>query len=309
MNRKLLFVAALLACVTGFSLNSADACSRRRCHTVCVPVCEPICCIPCCDQTPTAPTAKQIFEQTIAEVKAFADDSEDTKKHIDATVKEIEDTWNAGEDAQKEWIDAYATPAITDDEQKSFEKYANGLGDGKAAEVDRWQKLSNAGKRYYLHLFVTSGETAWLLDYAQGLNQVVVQNKPLAVVFGTGANSGAKALQTAVARHAVSQILANHYICVYVDTASATGKELSKRFGITKATGLVLSDRSGEKQAFWHEGSLSNSRIASYLRKYADPLTLVESTEKRGSPRNLSRAAIAAVPQRSFTVTTTLISD
>ena len=76
-----------------------------------------------------------------------------------------------------------------------------------------------------------------------------------------------------------TKLLADKYVCVYADTASPAGKALAAMFDVQRDQGVVLSDRTGATQAFWHQGQLSNQNLARYLQKYADDQTVVRTTE------------------------------
>src|ERR1017187_9380090 len=49
------------------------------------------------------------------------------------------------------------------------------------------------------------------------------------------------------------------------------GKKFAQEFGITGNVGVVLSDRAGSTQAFWHQGDMTSKVLAGYLQKYAAP--------------------------------------
>jgi hypothetical protein len=52
-----------------------------------------------------------------------------------------------------------------------------------------------------------------------------------------------------------------------------------------QGSGLVISDRTGEKQAFRHEGSLAGEDLTRALKKYADPNVVVYTTQTNASER------------------------
>jgi hypothetical protein len=103
----------------------------------------------------------------------------------------------------------------------------------------------------------------------------------LAVVFGSGQEGWAKMVRTEDSR----LLLAEQYVCVYVDTATDAGKTLAQKFGITNPMGVVLSDRSGDVQAYWHEGDLADASLTRSLRKFGDPTLKVTTTEREGVVR------------------------
>jgi hypothetical protein len=119
----------------------------------------------------------------------------------------------------------------------------------------------------------------WQKDYRQAQQQVAAQKKPLVVVFGAGPQGWSKVVSEASPSVEAKQLMSNDYVCVYVDTASPSGKELAQQFGITGNVGLVISDRSGANQAFWHQGDLSNQSLVRYLQKFAAPQMTLQATE------------------------------
>ncbi|MBI3822791.1 MAG: hypothetical protein HY289_08940 [Planctomycetes bacterium] len=126
---------------------------------------------------------------------------------------------------------------------------------------------------------------SWQTSYTAAQTQVTAQKKPMVVVFGSGANGWAKLVRAEAPALEVSRLLAEQYVCVYVDTSAPQGQKLASDFGIAGGVGLVISDRSGESQAFWHQGDMSNDNLSQYLKKYADPTVAVQRTETTGSAR------------------------
>ncbi len=57
------------------------------------------------------------------------------------------------------------------------------------------------------------------------------------------------------------------------------GRDLARKFEVTSSFGLVISDRTGGHQAFWHEGMLTADALEGYLTKYADPQRPLVTTE------------------------------
>jgi hypothetical protein len=130
-----------------------------------------------------------------------------------------------------------------------------------------------------------SAAPAWQTNYSQAQEKAAAQQKPLAVFFGSGANGWVKAVSDGSPAAEVKNVLADKYICVYADTATPAGKKLAQDFAITANSGVVIGDRTGSFQSFWHQGSLSNQNLTRYLQKYADPSVVVRTTETAGSSR------------------------
>jgi len=302
MMRRLIAVG-LFVFMTALALTTVDACFRRRSRGNC---CEPSCCIEVVPVDPgTGGTTgtdgfvlteeqKKIFEKTIEEVKTFnVGGTDDEKQLVDAIVKEITtDYLNAGAEKQKEWLD-YATPDLSAAEKAAYKKYVGEIKkkEDKDAEVDFIEKLSNPGKRYYLFNWVQlKVETSWQNDYNTARQLAAAQKRPMAIVFGSGANQQAEIVGKGLG---LNSVLASDYLCVYIDVTTAAGRQLADNVCITGSVGMVVTDRGLNHQAFWHQGGLENVRVGQYLRKYADPLTVVDSTETVAARANLARSTPA----------------
>jgi hypothetical protein len=60
---------------------------------------------------------------------------------------------------------------------------------------------------------------------------------------------------------------------------------------------MVISDRAGSHQAFWHQGDMSNQDMARCLETYADPRMVVQTTAPATTSRDSSYPAQAATTQ------------
>ena len=118
---------------------------------------------------------------------------------------------------------------------------------------------------------------SWHMDYAAAQKQGAETKKPLAVVIGHGANGWESITGDGQMDPAVGEMLQSKFVCVYIDTAMAEGEKLAGAFEMKH--GLVLSDRSGEKQAYRHVGTLSNGDLSTVLTRYADPERPLTRTE------------------------------
>lgn len=118
---------------------------------------------------------------------------------------------------------------------------------------------------------------SWLSDYHQAQATGAIQQKPLAIFFAAGANNAAKVAVEGKLDAQAMDLLAGKYLPVFIDTSSVDGAKLARGFEIRNGVGLVISDRTGSMQAFWHEGQLSNQNLARYLGKYADARTVART--------------------------------
>jgi hypothetical protein len=125
-----------------------------------------------------------------------------------------------------------------------------------------------------------SGSPTWQNSYSSAQRVAAQQQKPVLVVVGNGAD-GWKQVIRDVSPEAM-QVLAQKYVCVYVDTATPAGRQLAQSFEIN-GSGLVISDRTGTLQAFWHQGTLSGEAVGSVLTRYSDPQYSVRTTETNAS--------------------------
>ncbi len=121
---------------------------------------------------------------------------------------------------------------------------------------------------------------AWQTDYATAQKRGVAEKKPLAVVVGRGSSGWNTLSRDGKFDASVTDALHNNYVCVYIDADTDSGQKLADSFEMKG--GLVLSDRSGDKQAFRHEGTLTNSDLQGVLKRFADPERVVTRTETHG---------------------------
>jgi hypothetical protein len=120
---------------------------------------------------------------------------------------------------------------------------------------------------------------AWQSDYEAAFRQGSRDRKPLAVVFGSGPYGWDGVCKEGRFNKEIPELLDAHYVPVYVDTDKPEGQRLARSFEMAKGPGLVLSDGTGQYQAFRHEGDLTNDELARQLRKYADPDRVVRRTD------------------------------
>jgi hypothetical protein len=119
---------------------------------------------------------------------------------------------------------------------------------------------------------------SWSQDYTAARKQAIGEKKPLAVFLAPGKGAWDKIGQDGVSADA-NNVLASKYVCVHVDTSTSAGKVLAAAFEIPSGLGIVISDRTGDVQAFRHEGDLANQDLVRYLSTYSDPNRVVVATE------------------------------
>ena len=125
----------------------------------------------------------------------------------------------------------------------------------------------------------TGEKPTWLSDYtvARQLGRMV--QRPLAVVVGSGQEGWEKLSQDGKLGKDVNRLLAANYVCVYVDSSAPSTRALTDALEVSGGPGLVISDHSGQVQAFHHQGNLAESTLTDHLRRYADPQRVVRYTE------------------------------
>jgi hypothetical protein len=121
---------------------------------------------------------------------------------------------------------------------------------------------------------------SWQPSYDHARLEGKKTGKPVAVIIGSGKQGYDSLTDEGRLSRTTRKVLAAHYVPVYVNVDTPEGHRLAEAFGVTEGTGLVLSDRTGELQAFYHDGTLSNEDLRYYLRRYANPHLVVRTTEQ-----------------------------
>ncbi len=145
----------------------------------------------------------------------------------------------------------------------------------------------------------------WMSDYSAAVTKADADKKPLAVFVGSGQEGYMKLSRDGKLGKAVDQLLAKSYVPVYIDSTTPKGQKMAKALELTNGLGLVLSDRTGNTMAFYHEGDLARADLLRYLNKYADPDLVVERTETNPATQRTSYygpggAAPAGTPSISY---------
>jgi hypothetical protein len=130
---------------------------------------------------------------------------------------------------------------------------------------------------------VSAQEIAWKRSYQEGRLQGQKTGKPLAVFIGAG-STPEKAIPEGTLGSAIRKILADHYVCVHLDAARDDQQRLLRELGIRSDRGLVLSDRTGDLQAYSCDGPMSDSDLERQLRTFADPAVVIRTTLTGNAP-------------------------
>ena len=126
--------------------------------------------------------------------------------------------------------------------------------------------------------------------YYQASQLVEQEKKPLAVFLGTG-QKGWEKVAGSLSPEA-EKVLTAGYLCAYVDTTTPEGEKLAQAFEIKNGVGIVISDRKGVKQAFWHQGTLGQPDLA------------MPKTERRVMGSGPAPAAVRGAPDHEPSVLT-----
>lgn len=140
---------------------------------------------------------------------------------------------------------------------------------------------------FTLTLAAPTDSPNWSTEYSAARQQGESAGKPLAIFIGSGARGWEKISRNGLVAE-TNELLAANYVCVYIDTATEKGKSLATAFDIPDGLGIVISDRTGKLQAFYHAGDLAREDLDRYLRRFADPRLVVRSTES--NPGNERRS-------------------
>jgi hypothetical protein len=119
---------------------------------------------------------------------------------------------------------------------------------------------------------------SWHKDYAQAMAVASSELKPMAVFINHGASMPGKMVADGTIPVEAAKLLRESYVCVYLDTSTAAGKDMAGRFDLTE--GLVISGPGGTVQALRHNGSVSGIDLTGKLTQYASagqPRTTVSS--------------------------------
>ena len=136
----------------------------------------------------------------------------------------------------------------------------------------------------------------WLTNYTQAQKTARKEGRPLAVFVGAGDAGYDQVSRKGTLSSGVQQLLVQKYVCVYLDTGKPAGQKLAEAFEIT-GRGLVLSDRSGQLQAFHHDGELSDADLLRNLERFAGPIA-IRTTESN------SRSRVSYYPANGYNGTT-----
>lgn len=123
----------------------------------------------------------------------------------------------------------------------------------------------------------TARSLKWQDGYDTARQMGRQQNKPLAVVIGNGPTGWKKVAEQGNLSAKAKQLLAENYICLYVDRTQPGGERLAESFEVPSGPGLVLSSRAGNSQVFFHAGKLTAGDLETRLAKYTGEATITRT--------------------------------
>lgn len=150
-----------------------------------------------------------------------------------------------------------------------------------------------------LSMGVTSGKLAptpvWENDYRAAMARVNEAGKPMVLIVGAGKSGMESVVNEGSFDASVTKLLASKFVCVYIDTNTTSGKALAEALQIK--TGVVISDKTGQTQAFSSAVALPRAMLESTLVKYAeaDPKD-VKKTETVVDPKAAPAVVVVGQP-------------
>ena len=135
-----------------------------------------------------------------------------------------------------------------------------------------------------LGFLIAAANTPWQPSYSAALDAGQILKRPVAVFVGSGAKGQATLLKEGQFSPEIQKVLADKYVCVYLDAEQPTSQRLVRDLGIGNA-GVVISDRTGNYQAYHHNGRLTSVELAQQLRRFGDPNFVVSNTVSNTSSR------------------------
>jgi hypothetical protein len=135
-------------------------------------------------------------------------------------------------------------------------------------------------------------EPIWIQDYSQARKLSQTQEKPIAVFIGSGQSGWSNISRDGRLDQDTAKLLAQYYVCLYLDTATFEGQRLAGALEMPQSRGMVISNSKGSLQAFRHEGDLGNEDLRNYLQRFSDPNLVVRHTESNPPVRSYSAPAV-----------------
>ncbi len=120
---------------------------------------------------------------------------------------------------------------------------------------------------------------AWEHDYRMARQIGEKAQKPLAVFVGSGSANWRQLTREGQYDAEVAKLLVEQYVRVFINVEDPEGRKLAQAFGLSGTRGLIISDRTGDVQAFRHDGDLAAKDLARLLTRFGSPDFVVYTTE------------------------------
>src|SRR5579872_1743167 len=104
-------------------------------------------------------------------------------------------------------------------------------------------------------------------DYSQAMTRASDESKPIAVFIGHGTDTFKRMITDGTISADASKVLTKSYVCLYLDTDTASGKDLAGRFDMKE--GVVISSPGGSVQAYRYAGAVPAATLTKELTHYA----------------------------------------
>lgn len=125
---------------------------------------------------------------------------------------------------------------------------------------------------------------SWERDYKSARQIGEKSQKPLIVFFGSGSVTWRQLTREGKPDADIVKLLSEQYVRLYVNGETAEGRNLARAFGLNGSRGVVISDRTGDLQAFRYDGDLAAPDLARCLARYGSPDHVVSTTEGNVAP-------------------------
>ncbi len=119
-------------------------------------------------------------------------------------------------------------------------------------------------------------------DYGVALKVAATEKRPMAVLIGKG-NSFSQLMSDRNLTTEAKKLLNEKYVCVVVNTDTASGKELASQFDLTNG-GLVISSTGGAYQALRQSGTVTATELSRHVAAYANATATPVTTVTAGVP-------------------------
>lgn len=120
-------------------------------------------------------------------------------------------------------------------------------------------------------------------DYRSAKALAARDHKPLVVVLCTGEAAWKGIVPQGGLNEQSLKTLHDSCVCVFIDIDTDRGQRLATDFEFRHGPALIISDRSGEVQAYRHEGTLTSAEMSDVVRLYATAEGLATQTNKQPS--------------------------